>query len=404
MQLEYDLRPTYYDDFRCLAGDCRFTCCKGWRITLDKKEFMALKRTVGSVELNARMTHALRRIRSTALSQSFYGEFHLPKGGDCPLHCENGLCLLQLEKGHEALPLVCRIFPRFERESESGYFERALSPACEGVLELLWDLQEGVDFCANPLTKRCELKLPKTRCKLLNHFQDIRSQCIDFLQDRRLPLSKRIMLMGIALKSLAEGETDIEYWKAKVRLLADQAAVGRVSLSVDQESALPKFLANNIRFLHEIGGDDSVFPNLRQELMGILQLSPDAEGRAKGALSTTSYLNARARYEESFNGREYFMENLMVSLFFQLRYPEVDSLENLWRSYVNFCNLYSIYRFLTVMSCREDAAGDRDELFRVIVYGSRKLIHNGALQAAVRDSFFDNDSATLAHMAILLSG
>ena len=112
MQLEYDLRPAYYDKFCCLIGDCRFTCCKGWRITLDKKEFMALKRITGSADLNKRMVNALHRIRNSVLRQSFYGEFRLPEGGACPLHCENGLCLLQMEKGHEALPWVCRTFPR----------------------------------------------------------------------------------------------------------------------------------------------------------------------------------------------------------------------------------------------------------------------------------------------------
>lgn len=404
MQLEYDLRPTYYDDFHCLAENCRFTCCKGWRITLDKKEFMALKRMTGSVELNARMVNALHRIRNNLLSQSFYGEFRLPEGGDCPLHCENGLCLLQLEKGHEALPWVCRTFPRYENPSVSGYLERALSPACEGTLALLWDLPEGVDFCADPLKKRQNLNLPKTSSVLINYFQDIRSQCIDFLQDRRLPLPQRIMLIGLALKGIVEGETDIERWMTKTQFLLEQAVVGKVSLEVDQHSALPKFVANNVRFLHDFGTEQSTFSDLQRELTEALNLSPDAEGRAKGALSTAPYLDARARYELNFAGREYFMENLMVSLFFQLRYPVLDSTEGLWKSYVDFCSLYSIYRFLTVMSCRDGAAGDRDELFRLLVYGSRMLIHNGALQAAVRDSFFNNDSATLAHMAILLSG
>lgn len=56
------------------------------------------------------------------------------------------------------------------------------------------------------------------------------------------------------------------------------------------------------------------------------------------------------------------------------------------------------------MSCREGAAGDREELFRLMVFASRALIHNGARQERLRDELFQNDSATLAHMAILLSG
>lgn len=28
--------PSYYKDFRCIAGDCRHTCCVGWEIGVDE--------------------------------------------------------------------------------------------------------------------------------------------------------------------------------------------------------------------------------------------------------------------------------------------------------------------------------------------------------------------------------
>ena len=64
--VKYDLRPTYFDDFQCLAGDCRLTCCKGWHITFDKKDFMSMKRLTGSPEFNDRM----RDRKSTRLNSS----------------------------------------------------------------------------------------------------------------------------------------------------------------------------------------------------------------------------------------------------------------------------------------------------------------------------------------------
>ena len=67
------------------------------------------------------------------MPEYFYGEFDLA-GGSCPLQRPDGLCSLQLEKGHDALPRVCKIFPRSEVYHSSGYLERSLSPACEGVL------------------------------------------------------------------------------------------------------------------------------------------------------------------------------------------------------------------------------------------------------------------------------
>ena len=100
----------------------------------------------------------------------------------------------------------------------------------------------------------------------------------------------------------------------------------------------------------------------------------------------------------------WFWENLMVTLFFNWRMPDCNSPERLWHSYVNFCNMYSIYRFLSVMSCREESSGNRDELFRLLVIVSRALLHSSGAMDLLSDQLFQHESATLAHMAILLSG
>ena len=94
----------------------------------------------------------------------------------------------------------------------------------------------------------------------------------------------------------------------------------------------------------------------------------------------------------------------MVCIFFHLHMPQMSNPESLWKSFVNFCNLYSFYHFMAVMSCREGVVDNREELFRLLVFASRSLIHNGQRQSQLRDEFFKNDSATLAHMAILLGG
>ncbi len=404
--VEYDLRPAFYDDFQCLAGDCRLTCCKGWHITFDKKDFMFLKRQTGSPDFNARMSHALRRIRSGRLSERFFGEIQLKKDGLCPLQCENGLCILQLEKGHMALPLVCRTFPRMEAPLPSVYLERTLSPACEGVLALLWDLPDGIDFRSDPLPPSQRRKASLGPQGSLNaHFQEIRSQCIDFLQDRRISLPQRILLMGVALKNLVDGERDLSRWMTRVQFYSEQAAAGQISLGEEHEQSLHKFLANNLRLLPMLPQAEDDFKTVPQEMLEALVIDGRLEnGVSRATVSSLLYRDARDRFQEQFGSREYFMENLMVALFFQLHFPVLDSPEELWKSYVSFCSLYSVFRFLAVMSCRAAAAGDQDELFRLLVYASRTLIHNGQVQDAVRDMMFETDSSSLAHISILLGG
>ena len=405
--VEYDLRPAYYDKFHCLAADCHLSCCKGWQIAFDKKDYLALKGQTGSQDLNRRMAKALRRRRNNIGTGMGYGEFKMTEDADCPLHCENGLCALQLEKGHEALPYICKIYPRIEGPAPSGYFERALTPSCEAVLALLWDLPDGVDFRSDPLPRGQIKHIPAPRRgSLTAHFQEIRSQCIDFLQNRRFPLPMRILRMGLAMKLLADGEADVDRWNMRAQALNDQAADGGSAMEEPDEKQLSMFLSSNIQLILKYSLENDEFSNVVQDAFGALgiQIETTGEDSKRAVFSPAPYMAARARFQERFGDREYFMENIMVSLFFQLRYPELDSPDTLWRSYVNFCNLYSFYRFMAVMSCREGASGGREELFRLLVHASRLLIHNGAHQSALRDELFENDSATLAHMAILLCG
>lgn len=401
IDIDNDLRPAYYDEFHCLAAGCRFSCCKGWRISFNKKDYLSLKRQQGSEEFNARMAHGLHRIRKGPLTDIHFGEFDMSTG-DCPLLREDCLCDLQVEKGHDALPAVCRIFPRAKSYMASGYLERSLSPACEGVLELLWNLPDGVEFRSDPL--------PQTEKKVLTlhdgqplapFFPYIREWCVDMLQDRRFPLPERILFMGMALHDLAEGEEDIAAWLLRARSLPEQAEPSLPQ--ADEDTPLSMLLSNHVRTalqLQNMGADFRAIPGEILEGLGAVGHT----GTSQMTIPLAPYRAARARYQENFADRAYFMENLMVSLFFHLRLPVLSSREELWKGYVNFCNLYSFYHFMAVMSCREGAECGKAELFRMMVCASRSLIHNGARQTALRDEFFSNDSATLAHMAILLGG
>ena len=400
IEINNDLRPAYYDDFRCLAAGCRYSCCKGWRISFNKKDYLSLKRQEGSEEFNARMDHGLRRIRKGPLTDIHFGEFDMDSGV-CPLLREDCLCGLQVEKGPEALPAVCQTFPRAKIPSASGYLERSLSPACEGVLELLWNLPDGVEFRSDPLPKkeRGTLTVSGER-PLVPFFQPIREWCIDMLQDRRLPLPQRILLIGFALRELAEGERDIPAWLSRARALREAEELPELPR---EENALAMFLTSNLRTLNLLETTGADYAGIQSGVPRALGVTLRMDA-LQVTIPTAPYRAARQRYEEKFKDREYFMENLMVSLFFQLNLPNLKSGEELWKSYVNFCNLYAFYRFMAVASCREGGAGDKAELFRLIVFASRGMIHNGARQTDLRDELFQNDSATLAHMAILLGG
>lgn len=322
----------------------------------------------------------------------------------CPLLREDGLCALQVEKGHEALPWICRFFPRAETYSAAYYLERSLSPACEAVLELLWKLPEGIEFRSDPLPEDMirGVHFPADR-PLMPYFAPIREWCVDVLQDRRFSLPSRLLLMGMGLQPLAEGETDIAAWHRRAQALLEVESAPEPDKS---QYALEKFLSNALRVVMGMKDSGQDSGKAWEDVLGSLaaQVEVDAEGTVEATIPFAPYLEARERYEELFGDRAYFMENLMVTLLLHLYIPDVSSPEDLWKSYTNLCNLYSVYRFLMVMSCRKGAPGDKAELFRLTVFASRGLIHNQNFRNRLRDELFQNDSSTLAHMAILLCG
>ena len=284
----------------------------------------------------------------------------------------------------------------------SGCLERSLSPSCEAVLALLWDLPEGIEFHQDPLPERERKSVIVTADGPMPlWFSAVRDWCVDLLQNRNHSLSQRIWLMGLGLKELADGETDIQRWMKRAALLPVSVGPSALRPAGDSETAM--FLSSCIRILLGIQNNDPALLPVRTQVLEALELKPD-EGDGTLTVPLKPYRRASARFSEQFRDREYFMENLMVSVFFHLRMPQMASGEELWKGYVNFCNLFAFFRFMSVMSCREGASGDKEELFRMVVFASRALIHDNQRQSRFRDELFKNDSATLAHMAILLGG
>ena len=68
----------------------------------------------------------------------------------------------------------------------------------------------------------------------------------------------------------------------------------------------------------------------------------------------------------------------------------------------SLCSLYSFYRFVSVLGCKETATKER--LFHYIVKASRATLHSQNRLNGFQDDLFQHESSTLAHMAILLYG
>ena len=184
----------------------------------------------------------------------------------------------------------------------SGFWERSLSPACEGVLELLWDLPGGVEFVSDPLPEkeRCIAEVKPDFLK--RYFQQIRSQCIDLLQNRSYSLPQRILLMCTVLKDLAEEKVDVESWLAQTRALGSGSALAEALRLPGAEKGLPLFLSANLKVLGSVSDEDTMFGPVLDEVLNGLGIVLQ-EGGTRISLPMEPYLTAQARFEDKFKGR-----------------------------------------------------------------------------------------------------
>lgn len=136
--------PVFYTAFRCAAGACRHTCCRGWEIGIDPASAARYRAEPGP------LGEELRRQMRTEDGESC---FRLTGTGDCPFLRPDGLCRLIAERGKVFLCEICAAHPRFfGRLGNTEYCGLGLS--CEAACALL--LRPGPLLFADGKTGRLQ--------------------------------------------------------------------------------------------------------------------------------------------------------------------------------------------------------------------------------------------------------
>lgn len=390
------LTPTYYKDFHCLAAACQDNCCLGLLIGMSKKDYLRLRRLDVPEDYKTRLNSAVRRASGDFQEKyHFYGQLQM-ENDRCPLLDDDSLCSLQKNCGgdNSVLPEACRIFPRTKTASTAAALEYSATLGCEGILQLLWELPDGVEFVEEELPRNKQYVCRPKAGSLSMDFPEIRSLCIDILQERSMTMNQRMLFLGIALQELHDMDwtrPDIADWSA--RTMARMQAPELLDMLQGNRAFC---LMQNIQVAVKLHAGN-------KETMSAILRTVDFDADANQLhFDAAKYEQALTEFQETFGDLSWFQENIMVALAFHLVFPMLSSKEELWKSYVNLCNLYSFYRFAAIAGCQGNET--KQQLFHILTMVSRALIHAEHQQSMLRDEFFQHDSATLAHMAILVNG
>ena len=201
------ITPSFYKDFKCIAGDCPDSCCQGWEVDADS-DSLAYYNTLNG---------EFRKRIDSVLSKDEFGNtvFKLTQNKRCPFLNTDNLCDMHIAIGQERTPYTCRTFPRFINDF-GAVREMGISFSCPVASDIMWNLKEDFDF--EETVNSDPPVLNDIDAELYFFLLKAREKAYEIVKDQRQPLSKRIVLLlkfGHELQKdtddYAEGEPSVSF-------------------------------------------------------------------------------------------------------------------------------------------------------------------------------------------------
>ncbi|MFR5876165.1 MAG: flagellin lysine-N-methylase [Eubacterium sp.] len=127
------VKPDYYKNFKCIAGDCPDSCCQGWEVDADEQSLEFYKTLNPSLEIKQRIDKVLDK------DEFDNSIFRLAPKKRCPFLNEENLCDMHIAIGQEHTPYTCRTFPRFIYDF-GGTREIGISLSCPVAADMIYNL------------------------------------------------------------------------------------------------------------------------------------------------------------------------------------------------------------------------------------------------------------------------
>ena len=222
-------KPSYYDEFKCIADKCRHNCCVGWEIDVD--EDMLVKYMTEHGEFGD-------RLRASISLEDECPHFVLGEGERCPFLNENNLCDIIINMGEECLCQICNDHPRFVNFSEDRE-EVGLGLCCEEAARLIVTYPDKVKILGEKSDEDAVIF-------------NMRDTVIEKLQQRGKSIDERIEeVKGIFNIKMPEKQWDIEFlklerldksWPERIMSLRGQGHELKEDWSVPFEQILVYFI------------------------------------------------------------------------------------------------------------------------------------------------------------------
>lgn len=406
------LKPTFYDDFRCSANNCKYTCCQRWGIHLTKNDYMRGKNAKKSPELQKIFDISYKRNKKSMNDQQ-YGRVELNEDKFCPLVTEGGLCSLQVECGYSVLCDTCKEFPRNKSILSGDIVELSLSIGCEEVVRMLMNLEDVIESVNSTEDLPHTIKPSSFQSEgmkfhpIKNYYFDIKNMGIAILQSRKFSLDDRILILGLAYKKidelskLAKWDEIPSFGDTVIAQLEDNTLDNVFS---DIETDIEKSLTEFATILKEVAPTNfDCMDDISKGIGASFNIDKDSDNKVilnEITINAKIYEQSVEKFSEFEKRHPSAMENIMVNEFFNKGMLFMSGSTDIWSTYICFAYIYILLK-KSAIGYMDKNPTDED-FIHIIMRMGRIFTHNSQTVIKIVKKIKAIEQDTLAHMALLI--
>ena len=388
------LKPFYYDNFKCIGGECIDNCCvNNWKIDIDEKTYKKYKKLKG--EWGKKINSNISRIRKKT-NYLQYGKINL-KNGKCALLGEQGLCTIHNILGEGYLCNTCKMYPREINKYEEIY-ERNLSMSCPEVARYIVKRKEKFSFNMEEETlsdlDKAYIFNNKKDENLYNLLWESRILAMEVIQFKEIDLWKRIVFLKLIVDKVQNriDENNYNNYLELLNILRSEITNINVINSLDK---IPSLLDMKLRFIQSVlqaknnqGTNNEKYINLIDEYNELFEESNNNE----------DILKLIEKKENEFNDylkdKENILENLLIYLIYKYFMRALNT-KDLNRDTNKIIIIYTTIKALLLARYNKNNKELKEEDFVEIFYiFSRVVEHNSVflneLYKNIKEAGYDN--------------
>lgn len=380
--------PSYFEEFKCIAGSCSDSCCIGWNIDIDKITFKKYFK-VQDQEMKKMFQKNVQNNERCISDDVDYGVVKLKKDKRCPFLDEKNYCVIHSNLGEDYLSNVCTCFPRVTNKIDEIY-EMSLDVACPEAARLILIREEGINFISKEeslgkhiISAQIDTKLKVVQRTPLKYFKEVRDFCIKIIQNREFNLNERLYVLGDFISKIEDViDKDlndiIKFIKAYNMRRAAKNFINDDINSLLGNSNMNYIIQMNffIKMLKILKVDKEVESDTFKKYTADILKGFNIENEENISENSGFYIKAFEGYNESSMSKySYIFENYIVNFIYNNTFP-FNEVMSFFDSYIMLLIRFSFIRFYLVGLYLNDSNESPEKLAEFIQVFSKTIEHH----------------------------